>query len=130
MPKRPALPRLSEAQLELMQLIWELDETTVGEVWRRLSARRRVARNTVLTLMERLVKKGWLERRADGHVYRYSAAVPRQATLGRIVRRLVDTAFGGSADGLVAALLDERGVTAAEAERIRKLIDKSRRPKS
>jgi len=130
MPKRPALPRLSEAQLELMHLIWEVDETTVGEVWKRLSARRRVARNTVLTLMERLVKKGWLERRAEGHVYRYSAAVPRQATLGRLVQRFVDTAFGGSAEGLVAALLDERGVTAVEAERIRKLIDKSRRPKS
>ena len=130
MPSRAAPPQLSEAQLELMHIIWDTGETTVSEVWKRLSLRRRVARNTVLTLMERLVKKGWLRRRAEGHVFRYSAALQRQATLGGIVRRLVDTAFGGSAEGLVTALLDERGVTAAEAERIRKLIDKSRRPKS
>src|SRR5579872_1236861 len=114
MARRSALPRLSEAQLELMHIIWESGETTVGEVWRRLATRRRVARNTVLTLMERLVKKGWLRRRTAGHAFSYSAAVERQVTLGRIVGRLVDTAFGGSAEGLVIALLDERGVTAAE----------------
>ena len=130
MARHSTLPRLSETQLELMHIIWESGETTVGEVWRRLAARRRVARNTVLTLMERLVKKGWLRRRAAGRAFTYSAAVERQTTLGRIVGRLVDTAFGGSAEGLVTALLDERGVTAAEAERIRELIRRSRRPKS
>jgi predicted transcriptional regulator len=113
-----------------MNLIWRAGEATVGEVWKALAGRRKVARNTVLTLMERLEKKGWLRRRVDGHVYRYSAAVGREATLGKIVGRLVDTAFDGSAEGLMMALLDERGVTSAEAERIRKMIDKAKRSKS
>ncbi len=122
-------PQLSETHLEIMGVIWSAGEATVGEVWKTLAGRRKVARNTVLTLMERLEKKGWLRRRVDGHVYRYSAAVGRDAALGKIVRRLVDTAFDGSAAGLVMALLDERGVTRAEADRIRAMIDRTKRAK-
>jgi BlaI family transcriptional regulator, penicillinase repressor len=130
MAKSADFPQLSETQLEIMNLIWTAGEATVGEVWKALARRRKVARNTVLTLMERLEKKGWLLRRVEGHVFRYSAAVGREATLGKIVGRLVETAFDGSAEGLVMALLDERGVTSAEAERIRGMIDKAKRSKS
>ena len=131
-PEFPQLPesQLSETQLEIMNLIWRAGEATVGDVWKALAGRRKVARNTVLTLMERLEKKGWLRRRVDGHVYRYSAAVGREATLGKMVGRLVDVAFDGSADALMMALLDERGVTPTEAERIRAMIDTARRSKT
>ena len=61
----------------------------------------------------------------DGHAFRYRAAVPREATLGEVVRRLVDTAFGGSAEGLVMALLHDRGVSKEEARRIKKMIDRA-----
>ncbi|HEY4262958.1 MAG TPA: BlaI/MecI/CopY family transcriptional regulator [Schlesneria sp.] len=122
-------PQLSETQLEIMTVIWRRGEATVGEVWKELSAQRPVARNTVLTLMERLEKKGWLQRRADGHLYHYSATVNREETLGKMVGRLVDTAFSGSAEGLMMALLDERGVTREEADRIRDMIEKARRTK-
>ena len=56
MAKSPEVPQLSEAQLEIMDLIWRAGEVTVGEVWKALARRRKVARNTVLTLMERLAK--------------------------------------------------------------------------
>src|SRR5262245_54233616 len=120
------LPALSEAQLEIMNVVWEGGEVTVTDVWAVLAKRRPVARNTVLTLVDRLEKKGWLSRRADCQAYRYSAAVPRTATLGQVVHRLVDAAFAGSADALVLALLEGRGVTDEEARRIRQLIDKAR----
>lgn len=122
-------PQLSETQLEIMTVVWDCGEVTVGEVWKQLSAQRPVARNTVLTLMERLEKKGWLKRRAEGNLYHYSASVSREQTLGKMVGRLVDTAFAGSADGLMMALLDERGVTREEADRIRDMIEKARRTK-
>ena len=57
MAKSPEFPQLSETQLEIMNLIWSAGEATVGEVWKALARRRKVARNTVLTLMERLEKK-------------------------------------------------------------------------
>lgn len=118
-------PPLSEAQLEIMNIVWDRGEATVAEVWKALGARRKVARNTVLTMLTRLEEKGWLCRDEGGHAFRYKAAVPREATLGTMIRRLVDTAFGGSAEGLVMALLHDRGISAEEADKIRAMIDRA-----
>lgn len=126
MEAEPQAP-LSEAQLEIMNVVWARGEATVGEVWKALAGRRKVARNTVQTLMVRLEEKGWLLCRDEGHAFRYLAARPREATLGAMVRKLVDTAFEGSAEGLVLALLDGRGVSKDEAGRIRAMIDRAER---
>jgi predicted transcriptional regulator len=123
MAKPAQLPPLSEAQLEIMNVVWDRKEVTVGEVWKVLSDQRGVARNTVQTMMTRLEEKGWLRHRADGQTFYYRAVFPRQVTLGHVVRRLVDTAFAGSAEGLVMALLQHRGLSTEEAARIRAMIE-------
>ncbi len=123
MPGPKPLPPLSEAQMDIMGAVWDRGEVTVADVWKAVTARRKVARSTVLTMITRLVDKGWLCCDEEGHAFRYRAAVPREATLGTVVRRLVDTAFGGSAEGLVMALLHGRGVSKEEARRIKKMID-------
>lgn len=115
-------PPLSEAQLEIMNIVWDRGVVTVADVWKELAARRKVARNTVLTMLTRLEEKGWVSRDEEEHAHRYRAAVPREVTLGTMIRRLVDTAFGGSAEGLVMALLHGRGISKEEARRIRKMI--------
>lgn len=116
---------LAEGQLAIMNVVWDRGEATVADVWKELAARRPVARNTVQTMMARLEKAGWLDVRADGLAFRYRATRPREAALGSMVRRLVDSAFGGSAEGLVLALLHGRGVSREEARRIRAMIDKA-----
>jgi BlaI family transcriptional regulator, penicillinase repressor len=126
----PDLPALSEAQIEVMNVIWDRGEVTVAEVWKALASRRPVARNTVLTTMERLQERGWLHCDSGEHAFRYRAAVPREAVQGMMVRRLLDSAFQGSAEGLVMALLDGRGLTDDEAKRIRDLIDRAERRRS
>lgn len=127
MPDPAPLPRLSDAQIEIMNVVWDRGEVTVADVWKALASRRKVARNTVLTMITRLEEKGCLNRDDAGHAFRYKAAVPRDTTLGTVVRRLVDTAFGGSAEGLVMALLQGRGVSKEEAARIRAIIDQRER---
>jgi predicted transcriptional regulator len=116
---------LSEAQLEIMNLVWDRGEVTVAEVWKALSARRKLARNTVQTMIVRLEDKGWLCCRREEHAFRYRAAAPREKVQGMMVRRLLDSAFGGSAEGLVLALLDGRGISRAEAQRIRSMIQRA-----
>jgi BlaI family penicillinase repressor len=125
MTEQASLPPLSEAQMEIMDVVWTRGEATVADVWKVLAARRKVARSTVLTTLERLEEKGWLTCDEEGHAFRYRATVPRETTLGEMVRRLVDTAFGGSAEGLVMALLHDRGVSKDEAKRIKKMIDRA-----
>jgi predicted transcriptional regulator len=111
--------------MEIMEIVWDRGEVAVSEAWEALSARRSVARNTVLTTLMRLEGKGWLKHRTVGRTFFYSATRPRTATVGQMVQQLVDTTFGGSADGLVMALLENRGVTKEEADRIRAMLDKA-----
>ncbi|MFZ5831371.1 MAG: BlaI/MecI/CopY family transcriptional regulator [Planctomycetota bacterium] len=118
-------PAISARQMEIMNVIWSRGTATVADVWEAMSKQRPVARNTVLTQMTRLEEKGWLGHHEDGPAFRYFARRPRESTLQTLVRDLVDTAFAGSADSLVMALLHGRGVSPDEAERIRAMIDET-----
>ncbi len=118
-------PPLSAAQLEVMNVVWERGLVTISEVWQELARRRKIARATVQTVIARLEEKGWLGHRVVGQAFLYSAAHSRESVQGRLVKELVDAAFGGSADGMVWALLNDRGVSPEEVQRIQAMIDKA-----
>lgn len=117
---------LTEPQLEIMQVIWQHEEITVSDVWQAISLKRPVARNTILTVMDRLEKRGWLQKRTVGNVQLYRAAVTEKVTLTEAVQRLVNNFFGGSTESLMMTLLEGRGVSPQEAQRIRQQIEKAR----
>jgi predicted transcriptional regulator len=121
------LPPLSEGQLEIMNVVWDRGEATVGEVWKSLCESRPVSRNTVSTIMTRLEEKGWLRQRNRGAAFSYSAAHSREKVLPTLVRRLVDGAFRGSAAGLVLALVEGGRLSADEIERIKAMLEKAER---
>jgi|SRR5215831_4561694 len=115
--------KLTPAQLEIMNLFWQHGELGVAQVRQMLSSRRSIARNTVQTMLKRLADKGWLHARAQGNAFYFRAARPRKSTLRGMLGQLLDSAFGGSASGLVMALMESRRISPAEARRIRDLID-------
>jgi BlaI family transcriptional regulator, penicillinase repressor len=123
------LPELSPAQREIMEIVWQRGEVTAAEVRRALSPVRTVARNTVRTLLERMEEKGWLEHRVEGRTFLYMAARPRQVTIGQKVREVVETVCGGSAEMMVAALINYRGLRPDELTRIRRLLDQAKASK-
>jgi BlaI family transcriptional regulator, penicillinase repressor len=127
MAKKDPLPPLSEAQLEILHVIWKRGEATVGDVWTELSQRRPIARNTVQTMIVRLEDKGWLKHRAEGHTFLYRATQPAHAVRRKMTRRLVETLFHGSTEGLLLALLEKESLSPEEAERIRAAIDQATR---
>lgn len=124
--KNKNLEKLSSAQREVMEIIWDLDEASVFTVTEKLNQVRPVARNTVRTLMERMETKGWLTHRSEGRSYVYSATVPREESLGQRVMDMVEKACGGNPEKLMTALLDYRGLTDEEALRIRKMLDEAK----
>jgi predicted transcriptional regulator len=128
--KRRELPELTPAQGEIMEIIWDRGEVSASEVRRILSRTRAVARNTVRTLLERMEEKGWITHREEGRTFLYAAAQPRAATIGQRVREVVETVCGGSAEALVTALLDYRGLDAGELARIRRMLAQARATKN
>ena len=118
-------PPLTDTQREIMEVVWRLGEVTVSQVRRELVRRRDVARNTVQTMMVRLEERGWLRHREEGRTFLYSAARPQRISLGRKVGQMVDRFFAGSPEEMVTALIEYRGLSPAEAERIRAMIDRA-----
>ena len=116
---------LTEAQREIMEIVWDREEVTVSEVREALAAVRDVARNTVQTMMVRLEERGWLKHRQKGRKFIYCAARPRKRSLGAKVSQMVDRFFAGSPEEMVTALIEYRGLSRGEAERIRAMIDQA-----
>lgn len=108
-----------------MEIVWERGEVSAAEVRRLLAQTRAVARNTVRTLLGRMEEKGWLRHREEGRTFVYTAARPRQETVGQKVSEVIETVCGGSPETLVAALLDYRGLKPDELKRIRQLLDEA-----
>jgi predicted transcriptional regulator len=118
------IDELSPAEQQVMEIVWERGEVTAREACTALP--RDVARNTVRTLLERMEEKGWVTHRAVGRAYLYRAARPREESIGRKVREIVETVCGGSPEALVAALLDYRGLRPGELQRIRRMLEVAR----
>ncbi len=116
---------LTTAQREIMEIVWARGEATVTEVRDALAKHRSVARNTVLTMIVRLEERGWLKHREQGRTFIYSAARPKSASLGAKVSQMVDRMFGGSPEDLMTALIEYRGLSSEESERIRTMIEES-----
>lgn len=116
---------LTDAQRQIMEIVWERGEVTVSEVRDALVEKRDLARNTVQTMIVRLEEKGWLKHREHGRTFVYSAKRPRTVSLGAKVSQMVDRLFAGSPEELVTALLDYRDISPEEIERIRAMIDKA-----
>lgn len=125
MSKRQRLPPLSEAQLEIMNILWRAGGGTVADVLEQLRLIRPVTRNTVQTMLSRLDEKGWLTHREEGGAFFYCPAVPRAEVQRDVAQRVVDTVFDGSAAGILMSLLQDRSLTRDEAARIRRMIEKA-----
>ena len=124
--RRTTLPGLSQSQREIMEIVWDRGEVSAIEVRDILSKKRDLAKNTVRTLLDRMEEKGWLKHREDGRTYLYSAAQPREASIGQKVLEVVEHVCGGSPEELVTALLDYRGLSPQELKRIRSMLDEAK----
>ena len=120
MPRKKS-PNLTEAELRLMDVIWEKGSATVAEVTEALPQDLNLAYNTVLTTLRILEKKGYLKhvKAKEGRAFVYRAVVSRDDASRSALRHLVRRFFGNSAEALVLNLLDDERLSEAELERIR-----------
>ena len=112
---------LGDRELDIMGVLWELGSGTVAEVRDRLDAD--LAYTTVLTILRNLEEKGVVAHTAEGRAHRYAPRIARQSARRRGVARLLDKLFHGSAEQLVAHLVENESLTPVELQRIRKQLD-------
>jgi BlaI family transcriptional regulator, penicillinase repressor len=121
---------LTPVQFEILEAAWSAaDGASVAEMWEAISANRDVGRTTILNLVDRLEKRGWLARKKVDGVFRYAPTVSREQAAGSVAAEFVDAFFSGSASDLVMSLLGSKRISADEVEQLRTLLDKRARDK-
>jgi predicted transcriptional regulator len=114
----------TNAELEILQVLWSAGPRTVREVHKRIRRRRDVGYTTVLKLLQIMAEKGLVTRDESARSHVYGAAVREQAVKKHLVRDLTDRVFDGSAARLVMQALAAKPASAEELREIRALLDK------
>jgi len=124
MPPRQSAT-LTEAELRIMEVLWQKGPATVQQVLDWLPEKPALAYNSVLTTIRVLEKKGYVEHEKDGRAHLYAPVVDREAATRTEIRHLVGRFFKNSEELLMLSLLEDKGLDAAELKRLREMIERS-----
>jgi predicted transcriptional regulator len=129
----PELPRPTDAELDILRVLWERGPSTVREVAEKLDEierrRRPSGYTTVLKQLQIMTEKGLVERDESGRAHVYRASVAREATETQLVGDLLERAFGGSASRLVMRALATTPASQDEIAQIRRLLERAEKEK-
>ncbi len=114
--------RLGRMELQIMNVVWDGGKATVHDVKESLSRGRKPAYSTVLTMMRKLERKGYLMHEVDGRTYVYSPTVSRREVRHSMLGDLLNRLFDGSAELLVTSLIEQKRISTRELREIRKLV--------
>jgi predicted transcriptional regulator len=102
--RRRSVLDLAPLELDCMNTLWPLGEATVREIREGLAPRRPRAYTTIMTIMDRLARKGVVERRKVGRAYKYVANLSEDDARAQALGQVVANFFGGSKEALIAQL--------------------------
>lgn len=113
---------LTEAELRIMNVLWDRQAATVHEVLESLPAKPALAYNSVLTIVRILEKKGYVRHVKDKRAHVYTPQIDRKDATRFEVRHLISRFFGDSHELLALNVLEETSLDAEELNRLRQLL--------
>ncbi len=114
----------TDSELEILRILWEKGPSTVRFVNEQLNLNRRVGYTTTLKIMQIMTDKKLVIRNENARSHVYYAAFEEKDIQNRLINKILDTAFGGSASQLVLQILGNHNASREELEEIRKLLSK------
>lgn len=117
---------LTEAELRIMNVLWDRRSATVHEVLQALPSRPNLAYNSVLTIIRILETKGYVKHVKDKRAHIYIPRIDRKDATRFEVRHLVSRFFGNSHEQLVLNILEEGSIDADELARVRQLLERGK----
>jgi len=124
---RQSLDNLGELQRAAMEVVWRRGEASVHDVLKELGHRKKLAYTTVLTVMQKLEKAGWLTHRAAGKSYIYVPTASREEAGAGSVRGFLKRVFEGDAVAMFQHLIRESDLSDEELGELRVMIDEKRK---
>lgn len=127
---RMLFDELGSLQRAVMNVLWEKDQATVAQVRQTLGGSKIPAYTTVLTVLQKLEKKGWVRHRAEGRTYIYSAKPSRQTEGTKSLKGYVDRVFQGNPLLLFEHLMDDERIDNETLNALKKMIDDKHKERS
>lgn len=124
---RRATPHATDAELEILQILWQRGPSTVRQVQDALTAIRPTGYTTVLKLLQIMTEKDLVRRDESERAHVYEAAVAEAEVQEEIVGDLLDRVFSGSAAQLVSRALSAKPASSDELDAIQRLLDQLNR---
>ena len=121
---QPMTPKPTQAELAILQVLWQFGQRTVREVQASLNHNRKAGYTTVLKLMQIMTDKGLVLRDESARAHVYRATLSEEDTQYQLVGDLLDRAFQGSASKLVMRALAAKKASPEELSEIRDLLSK------
>ena len=118
------LPRPTDAELEILNVLWQRGAATVREVHEELGARKATLYTTVLKMLQIMTEKGLVERDESQRAHLYRPRLAQDETQRQLLNDLLARAFDGSAAKLVMQALSAKEASAEELTEIRALLDR------
>jgi predicted transcriptional regulator len=123
-PRRRS-PTLTDAELRLMEILWDKGTATVNDVVEALPKTRALAYSTVLTTLRILEQKGYVGHEKQGRAFVYHPVVDRNQASRNAVNYIVSRFFDNSPELLVLNVLENQKIDPVELERLKKLVEES-----
>jgi BlaI family penicillinase repressor len=115
-------PKISEAEWEVMEILWRRSPLTALEVVQELAPHKHWKDQTIRTMLGRLVRKKALAFRADGKIYFYRPLVTREHCVRVESRSFLDRVFAGAAQPLLAQMVQEAKLSREEIAELKRLL--------
>lgn len=121
------LPRPTDAELEILAVLWSIGPATVRQVYEVISRRRTAQYSTILKFMQIMAEKGLVIRNQDQRAHIYEPAKPREWTRQQLAGDLLERAFSGSAKALLVGALSARRASKEDLAAMQKLLGEYRK---
>jgi BlaI family transcriptional regulator, penicillinase repressor len=121
-----SIPKISEAEWEIMKVLWEKSPLSAGEIIAKLSAQDDWHPKTAKTLLNRLVKKKALGFEKEGRAYLYGPLVRESDCVQAVSDSFLDRVFGGSLTPMLAHFVERKKMSAEQVRELKRLLEEKK----
>ena len=122
-----SLPQISEAEFEVMKIVWKYAPISTNEITDRLVKTTTWSPKTIQTLIKRLVTKGVLSYEKQSRVFVYTPLVKEQDYINQESHSFLKRFYGGNITAMLSAYIENGQLSEDELEKLRSLLSDSSR---
>lgn len=121
------LPQISDAEFEVMNVIWKYAPINTNDIVDRLSKDKDWSPKTIQTMLFRLEKKGVITHEKESRIFVYAPIIKKEAYIEAVGKTFVNCFFDGALNQMVISFLDENELTTEDINDLQAILDAKRK---